>query len=553
MRKRIYLGISICCLLTCSNASAQEKASGTFTAEGGYGVTAPWMGDLHLTLPTAKVRIAPFVSIKGITHQSSEMLDNRTYIYSKSGNVYQSAQQLQGSGYDLKYGSTFLFPLTTSKINVKVEGERSKQKNTGTWDENVTDTHGTARSEYHWKVNMPRQDMKLFNAQADYISQNFRAAYSYQHKSQHQAMDKNAPQGHGGNNFTNYHRQTDTHQDTHNAQLQQSFHPGRGQQLTVGLGYLFSRASRDHTQQFNNELSTSLEKPKPFQHDQQTGSVFAEYRYGSPRLKATARLEYTYTHLDNDLSSKNLNDLIPQATLLWSIGKADTLSAAYRFIVRRPDMDYLDPTHLYGSHTEDYGNPALEGIHINNLSVAYNTHRGQVDLGTTVGWVSTSDGFNAVWMEKDNIRISTWGNEGVRRAFNITPSVRWRASAHTAVNAQATLTWDKRIAYAISMQNEHWGFTTEAGLHQQMPGAMSLDLTGRYSKGNTIDLYSHESHSLRAGAALRKQFLQRHTLTLAYDYQQYAKTLLTQGAYTGSVFYRPGNQHTVSLTAVFKL
>lgn len=559
MRKG-YIAAIVACASVTFNASAQTNTHGTVSIGSGYGVTAPWQGDIRVNIPISSVVFSPYINVSGISEHFSEKLDDRTYIYSKSSNTYRSTQMLQSNGFDLKYGTTALIPLNTGKINVKLEGQNHREETTGTLDESLVGKDAIVHSDYYWVVNMPRLDQDIFNAGINYNYRDFIIGYNYHYKAANEDIDMDATlgkpgdgytihSGFGGNGFRIYQHNAGTKWHNHNANIQKSFFPANGQLLTVGLSYVNNSAGRNHLQKRDN---LSIEK-STFNHTQETSSAFAEYRYNNRWIKASARLEYAYTNLKNDFSDKNLHDLIPQAALMWNLGNSDTITASYRMILKRPDIELLDPTHIYGSHSDDYGNAELEGIHINNISLAYNIHRQKYDFRATLAGIIAEDGFNAIWMEKNDIRISTWGNEGVRRAYSFTPLLRWHAAAKTSVNAQATIMWDKRIARAISMAKEHWGISAEAGVHQLLPRDMTLDIMGRYSEGNTIDLYSHESSSFSARASLKKSFLKRHALMLSYDCQQYAKAILTQGAYTGSIFNRPGPKHTIGFSAIFSL
>lgn len=545
-----YILLSAFCLLAAGQAEAQCVVNGTFSAATGMGETAPYEGDVKLDVHMNNAQIQPYVSIKGISHSSSEQLDDRTYIYSKSGNKYTSSSDMKSSGFDLKYGVSILFPMRNEgMLKASFGANNLRKKTTGTWQEKLLQTDGTVLSDYLWNVNMPRQNSDGFSAGASYSLGKLRLDYKFTHALQREGLDMECDGGFGGHGFNLYHRTTETTTNSHRATASYDISLGKQQTLTAGLSYLNDEAEREHVQQ----MGTADKETPAFSHSIQTASASLAYKYGSRWLRAMVRMEYSYTHMANDAAKKNLNDVIPQVHLEWSMSSKDVLVADYRMIVKRPDIELLDPTKLYASHSEDYGNPNLEGIHINNFSLAYRTAFGRMNFSTTAGFILVEDGFNAIWMEKDNIRLNTWGNEGVRRAVSITPQLKWTSDKGTSVTTRATLLWDKRIARAIHMEKEHWGITAELGLNQTLPCDMELSVNGRYSKGNTIDLYSHETTSLKAGASLTKLLCKRHKLTLAYDYNQNAKAIITQGAYTGSVYTRPDARNTVRLSAVFAL
>lgn len=546
---------AICTMLMAASASAQDKqdkVNGTVNIGSGYGTTAPWEGNIRLVIPAGKVRITPYVGIKGISHKSSEMQDDRTFIYSSSKNIYTSTQMLESSGTNVQYGISALFQTCEKgKLNIHFDGSNLRQNTSGTMEDHLTNTNKNNLGGYQWTVDMPHLKQDQFNAGADYTYGDFRIGYAYKYEKAHNALNMDTEII--GIPIPSYHRTTDTRWNDHKAYVAYDIKPAKGQMITLGLNYENDNVEREHLQNVRTVDQKNINENPMFKHRLQSGSASVAYRFGSRVFRAMARLEYSYTHLKNDVSSKNLHDLIPIAHLEWSLGKSDTIAADYRMIIRRPDIDRLDPTHLYGSYTEDYGIPTLEGIHINNISLSYRKGSKYVDFGTTLGAIIVEDGFNAIWMEKQNIRVSFWGNEAVRRAYSIAPQLKWRPAEGTTITTRATLLWDKRVARAISMQKEHWGITAELGLNQKLPYQMSISVNGKYSEGNMIDLYSHESRSVVAGAAFSKGFMNKHKITLSYDYQEYAKAIITQGQYIGNFYTRPGNRNTVRLSAVFKI
>lgn len=566
MKKHIIIMTCIAGAALCSgNVQAQEAVHGTINAGAGVGTAAPWEGDVKLSIPTSIARISPYLNIEGISHQSSGIDDDRMYRYAKSGNIYESSQQLRSEGFDLKYGTTALIPLSAGSINVMVEGQHHQQETSGWLDETVFDAKRNTLSLYQSNVAMPHVDWDQYRAGAGYNYQGFHLEYAYQYRNAHDTYQQDVIQGLGGNSLLTNDRDGETSVHNHHAKMSQSFRPAQGQQLTVGLDWVRNSIGKEHVLNVISSGDGHKHTPR-FDHRYQTQAAFVEYRYAHASFKALARLEYAFTHMryegeGNDITSDiygikrswDLNDLIPQAHLEWGIRQGDTLTADYRMIIKRPDIEVLDPTHIFGAYTTDYGNANLEGIHINNVSLAYHIHRDRIDYTTTLGGIIVEDGFNAIWMEKDNIRISTWGNEGVRRAYSVTPRLRWQAADRTTLTAQTTLLWDKRIARAISMQKEHWGISAQAAIVQVLAPGCVLNLHGQYSEGNTIDLYSHESRSFGVGTSLKKALSPSIDLTLGYDYREHAKAILTQGAYTGSYFNRPGSHHNAWLNVSYKL
>ena len=187
------------------------------------------------------------------------------------------------------------------------------------------------------------------------------------------------------------------------------------------------------------------------------------------------------------------------------------------------------------------------------MALAYSLKTKKIDFTTTVSHINVTDGFNAIWKDVENIRVYTWGNEGVRKAIDITPEVLWRATEHTKLKAAFTALWDERIAYPIDLFNPNWGFTGRAGLEQELPFDIQLNLKAIVSKGNTIDVYSHEGLNYTFGGNLERSFLKKKlTANLGYEYKTLPVIEITQGAYTGSIDIRHHNPNTVKVALTYK-
>lgn len=578
----LSLAVALAATFSPGQLRAQDATHGNLSLEGGWGSATPWKADLRLQLPTQKIRITPFISLEGITTQGNNMKEDASYRYEHSQNLYESSSELRTSGIGVKYGTGLLAPINKdSRIDAMFEAQHRRQKTTGQWNERLISSDGDPLSLYHWNVDVPLDNLDQLRAAAGYNYKGLRLEYALLYS--HSFLDYNREplDGFGGGTRADS-RTMDTKVYNHQARLSYLFRLGKGHQLTAGLAYLRNDIDREHVMNLTQSEKNTVFTPF-FSHTYQTESVFAEYRFTHRKVKASARMEYGLTHMQYDTEAsdpacnpgqklsqkrKPMHDVIPQARVQWGASRHDTLTADYRMILKRPDADLLDPTHIYAAHTEDYGEVTLKGIHINNLSLTYYMHRKCVDYTTALGAIIVNDGFNALWMmdgfkpgeQLTNIRLTTWGNEGKRRAYSITQRLGVRPAKGTKLMAQATLLWDKRIAEAIHMQHEHWGINAQASVEQQLAARTTLDLHGLYSEGNTIDLYSYEGRSYGAGLALRHSFCKNLTGSIGYDYREYNRIVITQCAHvggravghTGYLYSRPLHPHFVKLNLTYR-
>lgn len=567
--------------LSLSTAMAQVPVHGTASASAGFMDATPWEADIQLAIPTEHVFLTPYLSVEGITPTSSETEEDNHLIYSKSQNRYESSEILKNKGFDLKYGTQAILPFRDGDLimNLSFDGRTLRQFGNGTRYERLTDQNNLLLGDFSSRLHMPKADANMAKAKAGLKFRfGMQIEYAYSYNSSTDVLNQwrldGTPMA-GANNFETNRLKTDTKVHNHLAKLTQTFNL-KNHQIFFGGSFEFNKIERDNSQIFNREACFSGGQ---LDHKYLTGSDFIGYRFHNKHIQLSAQVTSAVTYMSGRHTAFNINnydpsllqptftlpeakysktdkpliqDWIPQFQFKWNVGNGDTLKADYRMIIKRPEAELLDPTHILGTLTDDYGNLTLEGIHINNIVLAYQIAREKFSYTTRLNGIIVEDGFNAIWIDKNNIRNTTWGNQGVRRAYSVTPDLMLRPSDKTTLTASATLMWDKRIARAIHMAKEHWGIRTQVGIKQVLPQGFLVNLRAAYSEGNTFDLYSHEGSKWEGNASIIKSLLaNRLQLSFSYNYEDYDKLILTQGAYTGKITRRMESHNSISLKAAY--
>lgn len=532
--------------------TAQTKVEGEVTLGAGYGETAPYLGDVNLKINSGKFTIMPFFNIKGITPYNSKQLSDINLTYSDSGNKYSQEQELQSKGYHMEYGAGIQYLHNDHNIfKASFEGGYLNKSVSGYRTENLLNPNGGLMNGVKSFLNYPTLNSLEMKVQASYLHKTQREGeqlmlkYTYELEKEDEDKCQELTETEGFNDYSLSHITGDIDIHSHEVLFDWKRPLSQHHILNMGVRYNHRYIISDDAQYLDGREWYD----EVFRHRMQTAAVFAGYTLKANALDADVRVEYDYTRMQD----KNLHDVIPQARLAYHLDTQNTLVASYAMRVIRPTLPYLVDCHTVTPYTVDYGNPELEGIHVNRMALAYELKTKRVDFTTTVAHINVTDGFNAIWFVKDNIRYSTWGNEGVRKAIEITPEVLWRASECTKLKGSFTALWDERIAYAINLRNPNWGFTGRAGLEQQLPLDIKLALNAMISKGNTVDVYSHEGLNYTFGGDLERSFLNdKLTATLGYEYKKLPVIEITQGAYTGSIYTREHNPNTVKLALSYK-
>lgn len=531
---------------------AQTKVEGEVTIGAGYGETAPYIGGMKMKVDTEKLTIKPYFNVKCITPYNSTELESMNLLYTGSGNRYTQEQEKWQEGVNLKYGTDMQFRLNKYNIfQASIDGDYTERSISGERTEYLYNPDGTRHSCVKSALNFPMLDKNELKVQASYLhktqlkGEQFMLKYTYELEQEDEDKRQELFET---ENFSNYYLNHITGNiDIHHHEVLFDWKRplAQNQMLNVGARYNHRYIISDDAQY----LDAKENYDEVFRHKMQTVAAFAGYTLKANAWEADARVEYDYTRMQE----KNLNDVIPQAKLVYHFNPFHSLTASYAMRIVRPTLSYLVGCHTVSPYAEEYGNEELEGTHINRMALTYNMLLPNVIFTATVAHINVTDGFNAIWFVKDNVRNYTWGNQGVRKAIEITPEVKWIAAEGTIVKAAFTALWDERIAYAIDLRNPNWGFTGKAGLEQILPIGFKLGVNAMVSKGNTVDVYSHEGLSYTFGGNVERSFLNdKLTASLGYEYKKLPVIEITQGAYTGSIYTRHHNPNTVKLALSYK-
>lgn len=533
---------------------AQTKVEGEATVGAGYGETDPYSAGVNLKINSGKFTIKPYFNVKGITPYNSIELSSIDLFYASSGNYYTQEQEKKQKGFLMGYGTDVQFRIDCRNIlQASIDGVHTNRSFTGERMEYLYNPNGVLISSVKSLLFSPTLYRDGVNVQASYLHKTrlkgetllLKYNYSLDKGDDNSLQELTETTGFDADMYRLNLITSDIIVNRHEVLLDWKRPIAKGQQLNMGAEY-----SNNFIHSYDGQWLDDIEfNNSEFRHRTQTGGVYVGYSLKTKSIEADARVEYDYTRMQE----KKLNDVIPQARLAYHLDDKNTLIASYAMRIIRPTLLYLVGRHTVSPYTEEYGNEELEGTHVNRMALAYQLKTQNVDFTTTVTHINVTDGFNAIWYVKDNVRNYTWGNEGVRKAIEITPQIQWLAATGTKVKAAFTALWDERIAYAINLRNPNWGFTSKAGLEQKLPLGIKLDLNAMVSKGNTIDVYSHEGLSYTFGGNVECSFLDsKLTASLGYEHKRLPEIEITQGAYIGNIYARHYNPNTVEVALTYK-
>ena len=535
-------------------AHAQTKVEGEAIVGAGYGETAAYESGVTLKINTDKFSIKPYWNIIGKRPYNATKSNSLDFIYTGTGNHYTLEEELEKELTNMSYGADIQYGLDSRNIlQASIHGVYTQRMDNGNRMEYMYGADGSLLSSVKSVIRSPKLNRNEVNVQASYLHNTNRKGeslmlkynYSLDKDEDNTLQELTETMGFGPGMYRLNLITSDIKIQRHEVLFDWKRPLIEGHLLNAGVKY-----SNNFIHTYNGQWLDELESNNSeFRHRTQTVGIFAGYSMKTKAIEADARIEYDYTRMNE----KNLHDVIPQARIAYHIDAKNTLSASYAMRIIRPSLQYLFNNRVKGPYTLDYGNENLEGAHINRMALVYELKTKKVDFTTTLSHINVTDGFNAIWMVKENVRVSTWGNEGVRKAVELTPEVLWRVSERTKLNSALSVLWDERIAYPIDLYNPNWGITGRAGMEQQLPYDIKLGINAMISKGKTVDVYSHEGLNYTFGANLGRSFLNdRLTTTVAYEYKKLPVIELTKGAYTGSIYTRHYNPNMVRVALIYK-
>ena len=538
--------------------SAQTKVEGEATVSAGYGETAPYLGGVKMKINTDKFTIKPYFNVKSIMPYNSTELTSMDLVYNNSGNRFTQEQETWQNGVSLKYGTDFQYRLKNRDIfQASIDGDYTERAINGERTEFFYDPTGALISSVKSALRFPRLDKNEIKVQTSYLHKTdaeggeFLLKYTYELEQEDEDKRQELSETVNFDNYSLSHITGDINIHKH-----EFLCDWKTPLVCDSYSHLFNFGMRYNNRYIISDDAQYLDGREKydevFRHKMHTMAVYAGYGLKVNAWEADARVEYNRTRMQE----KNLNDVIPQAKLVYHFNPFHSLTASYAMRIVRPTLSYLVGCHTVSPYAEEYGNEKLEGTHINRMALTYNMLAPNVIFTATVAHINVTDGFNAIWSVEDDVRNYTWGNQGVRKAVEITPEVQWLAATGTKVKAAFTALWDERIAYAINLRNPNWGFTGKAGLEQLLPQGIKLGVNAMISKGNTVDVYSHEGLNYTFGANVMRSFLNsKLTASLGYEYKKLPEIEITKSApmgYTGSLYTRHHNPNTVKLALSYK-
>ena len=267
---------------------------------------------------------------------------------------------------------------------------------------------------------------------------------------------------------------------------------------------------------YNEDLSMDYE------HRNKIGAAYAEYegKWNQFGAKAGLRYEHTWQDIEYHLGqtddfSTDYGNLVPSASLSYSMAPTVNLGLTYNMRISRPGITYLNPYVDRSSPTAlTYGNSNLDVEKTHNLALVFNAFSTKLMMNLNLSHNFTDNGIEQYSFDDGEYLHTTYGNivKRHRTALN--------GYASLLVHKNTRLFFNGGVGYVdlrsnqLNSKNSGWEGNILVGVQQTLPWNLKLSTYFiNQSKKYTLQGYSG-GMNLLIGTLTKNLFNDKLTLGL---------------------------------------
>lgn len=481
-------------------------------------------GNVSLSAGNTSQRISAFISGQQgkLTYSANGM-----YNYSDMDNTDIDMERTQSDGSQMHYqqSSNMKQPFSMGNISLSYELDSlsniSAQAGITTWQQKMngyptTQMQGGIYGNGFSYGNEMKQkiDYKSFNGSMDY--QRFfnkeRSSYmilSYLFTSSPTDVD----------NYTYYDKEasgitaiqlndllskSNTRATVHTLQVDftQQFTPT--QSLNFGAKYI-ARINKSGSKYYNISADKSEtlnpDNSMEYKNTQSILAGYAEWKgtFGKVSTKAGARYEQTwekaeYASGNGDDFKKDYGNLVPSASLSYSIAPGMNIGMNYSMRITRPGITYLNPYVDRSNPTSiSYGNTDLDVEKSHQLNLVYNYYQQRLMLSVTAGYNFCNNKIaQYTFIDANNLLNQTYGNVQKEKRASLNIFANWLMLKKTRLMLNQSLSYADMRSDELGMKNNGWNSATMINLQQTLPWEMQWTL-GSIMQTKSYTLQGHQS------------------------------------------------------------
>lgn len=280
----------------------------------------------------------------------------------------------------------------------------------------------------------------------------------------------------------------------------------------------FGNASEGNSPQAQNEVMAS--RVSLLQH-QEIASAYASYtgHFGNLTAKGGLRFEHTETRIRDRVKengySSSLNDLVPSASLSYSISPLSQLRMSYQWSINRPSISELNPFEAvsFGGITQK-GNPDLNSVDNHKVAVSYSNFGNVVGGSLTLQYTRTNGMISATYISTPNGIIQIPMNIGHSDTPELSAIFTWQIINRMSINFNGAV----RYKDIRSNLNSNHGWEGNYGINwsYSLPSGYNFNAYGGQGT-KSIGLQTTSSEWHYYGISVSKSLLADRSLTLSLN------------------------------------
>jgi len=281
--------------------------------------------------------------------------------------------------------------------------------------------------------------------------------------------------------LTNRYSENKDKTTNHTLQADYSMPLGTGQTLSLGSKLMLHNATSDSKYYLKNVYDPGSSSEYEFSNSILAG--YGEYtgKWGSFGAKAGMRYEHTWQkveyHLGNGHNFKtNYSNLVPSASLSYTLGNSSNLGLTYNMRISRPGISYLNP---YVDKTNpivlSYGNPDLNVEKAHNVALVYNAFSPKLMVNINLHHNFTDNAISQYsFYDSQNLLNTTYGNVVRSHQTGINGYANYLLTANTRLFLNGALNYIDLRSNALDERNSGWTANAMFGLQQTLPWDLKL-------------------------------------------------------------------------------
>ena len=284
-----------------------------------------------------------------------------------------------------------------------------------------------------------------------------------------------------GMDLTNRYSENKERTTDHIFQMDYTTPLGTANTLNAGLKYSFRRATSDADYYLQGVYSDLMSSEYKYNNSILAGYAELVSRFGNFSSKAGLRYEQTWQDVSYQLGKGNdfsthYGNLVPSASLSYSLNPATNIALTYNMRISRPGIIYLHPYVDRSNPTMlSYGNPDLDTEKSHNIGLAFNSFSAKMMFSVNLRHSFTDNAIESYsFYDSNNLLNTTYDNTAKNHMTSLNAYVNWLVHKNTRLFLNGAVDYSDMRSKALDLQNHGWHANVMAGLQQTLPWDIKL-------------------------------------------------------------------------------